>query len=127
MKVDWSFPKRVFLTLAVIIAIGGYPLINYGAYDVIIGIVTGCVISILNVLLGYVAIEYAFDKSNKTFMKAVLGGMGVRLVATLTAVLVLVEVFDYHILSFVSSLLIFYFIFLLYEIMYYNKKLSLRK
>jgi len=127
MKTNWGFPKRVFLTLTLITAIGIYPLIYYGSPDIIKGIITGCVISVINVFFGYVAIEYAFDKSNKTFMKAVLGGMGIRLVATLTAVLVLIEVFEYHIMSFVSSLLIFYFIFLLYELVYFNKKLSMRK
>ncbi len=127
MKVDWSFPKRVLLTLAVITLFGAYPLITYGTPEVIAGVAAGCIISILNVLLGYFSIEYAYDKPNNTFMKAVLGGMGIRLVASLTAVLVLIEVFDFHILSLVSSLLIFYFIFMLYEIMFYNKKLSLRK
>lgn len=117
----------MFLTLIVFTAIGIYPLVHYGTPEVIKSIVAGCIISVLNVFIGYFAIEYAFDKSNKTFIKAVLGGMGIRLVATLTAVLVLIEVFEYHILSFVSSLLIFYFIFLLYEVLYFNKKLSLRK
>jgi len=60
-------------------------------------------------------------------MKAVLGGMGIRLVASLTAVLVLIEVFEFHIISLVSSLLVFYFIFMLYELMFFNNKLSLRK
>lgn len=127
MKIDWSFPKRVLITLAVIAAAGAYPLLTYAPPEVIVGVIAGCIISILNVLLGYVAIEYSFDKSNNTFLKAVLGGMGIRLVASLTAVLVLIEVFDYHIVSLVSSLLVFYFIFMLYEILFYNKKLSLRK
>jgi hypothetical protein len=127
MKIDWNFPKRVFLTLAVIAVIGAYPLIVYGTPEIFTGIVAGSVISLLNVLLGYVAIEYAIDKSNKTFLKAVLGGMGIRLVGSLTAVLILIEVYDIHISSFVASLLTLYFIFMLYEIMFFNKKLSLRK
>jgi hypothetical protein len=127
MKIDWSFPKRVLLTLAVIIAVGSYPLLVYAPPEVVAGVIAGCVISILNVLLGYMAIEYSFDKSNNTFLKAVLGGMGIRLVGTLVAVLVLIEVFDFHIVSLVTSLLGFYFLFMLYEIFYYNKILSLRK
>jgi hypothetical protein len=127
MKIDWNFPKRVLVTLAVISVIAIYPLIIYGTPEIITGIVAGSVISLLNVLLGYVAIEYAIDKSNKTFLKAVLGGMGIRLVGSLTAVLILIEVYDIHISSFVASLLTLYFIFMLYEIMFFNKKLSLRK
>jgi hypothetical protein len=127
MKIDWNFPKRVLVTLAVIALIGIYPLIVYGTPEIITGIIAGSVISLLNVLLGYVAIEYAIDKSNKTFLKAVLGGMGLRLVGSLTAVLILIEVYDIHISSFVASLLTLYFIFMLYEIMFFNKKLSLRK
>lgn len=127
MKIDWSFPKRVLITLGIIVAVGIYPLISFAPPEVIAGVVAGCIISILNVLLGYIAIEYSFEKSNNTFLKAVLGGMGVRLVGTLVAVLVLIEVYNYHIVSLVSSLLIFYFIFMLYEILFYNKKLSVRK
>ncbi len=127
IKIDWSFPKRILLTLGIITALGLYPLIVYGTPEIRAGIIVGCIISVLNVLFGYFSIEYAFDKSNKTFMKAVLGGMGIRLVVSLTAVLVLIEVFDFHIVSLVSSLLLFYFIFMLYEILFYNKKLSLRK
>ncbi len=127
IKIDWSFPKRILLTLGIITVLGIYPLVEYGTPEVRAGIIIGCIISVLNVLLGYISIEYAFDKSNNTFMKAVLGGMGIRLVASLTAVLVLIEVFDFHIVSLVSSLLVFYFVFMLYEIMFYNKKLSLRK
>lgn len=127
MKVDWTFPKRILITLAVIVTIAIYPLIKFGTPEIIAGIVAGCIISIFNVLLGYFSIEYAIDKSNNTFLKAVLGGMGIRLIASLVAVLILIQVYEYHILSLVTSLLIFYFIFMLYEIMFFNKKLSLKK
>jgi hypothetical protein len=127
MKIDWSFPKRVLLTLVVFAAVGAYPFAVYATPEIRTGIVAGLVISVLNVFLGYLSIEYSFGKSTKTFMKAVLGGMGIRLVATMTAVLILLEVYDYHMISFVSSLLVFYFIFVLYEVLHVNRKVILSK
>lgn len=127
MKVDWGFPKRVFLTCAILVALGMYPLLTYGTREIIAGVIAGSVLAILNVLFSYFSIEYAQGKSNKTFLKAVLGGMGIRLVVSLTAVLVLVRVFDFHIVSLVSSFLFLYFLFMFPIILVYNKKLSMRK
>lgn len=127
MKIDWTFPKRVLLTLGLCVLLGTYPLVEFASPEIILGVVVGCVISVGNVLLGYLSIEYAFNKSNNTFMKFVLGGIGIRLVLTLGAVLLLIQVFDFHIESLVTSLLFFYFIFMLYELVFYNKKLTLRK
>jgi hypothetical protein len=76
MKRDWSFPKRILITLCVAAAAAVYPLMKYGTPEILIGILAGCAISLLNVIFGYLAMEYAFDKPNKTFMKAVLGEWG---------------------------------------------------
>jgi len=127
MKIDWGFPKRVLLICAVLVALGIYPLLTYGTPEIMAGVIAGSVLAILNVLFSYFSIEYAQGKSNKTFLKAVLGGMGIRLVASLTAVLVLVRVFDFHIVSLVSSFLFLYFLFMFPIILVYNKKLSMRK
>jgi F0F1-type ATP synthase assembly protein I len=127
MKRDWSFPKRILITLCVAAAVAVYPLMKYGTPEILIGILAGCAISLLNVIFGYLAMEYAFDKPNKTFMKAVLGGMGIRLLLTLTLILVLIMVYEIHIPGFIGSLLLFYFVFLLFEVLYFNKKISLRK
>lgn len=127
MKVDWGFPKRVLIIFAVLVVLGIYPLLTYGAPEITAGVIAGSVLALLNVLFSYFSIEYAQGKSNKTFLKAVLGGMGIRLVASLTAVLVLVRVFDFHIVSLVSSFLILYFLFMFPVILVYNKKLSMRK
>jgi len=127
MKIDWGFPKYVFLTCAILVALGIYPLLTYGTREIIAGVIAGSVLAILNVLFSYFSTEYAQGKSNKTFLKAVLGGMGIRLVVSLTAVLVLVRVFDFHIMSLVSSFLFLYFLFMFPIILVYNKKLSMRK
>jgi hypothetical protein len=127
MKVDWGFPKRVLLICAVLVVLGLYPLLTYGTPEIIAGVIAGSVLAILNVLFGYFSIEYAKGKSNTTFLKAVLGGMGIRLVVSLTAVLILVRVFDFHIVSLVSSFLILYFSFMFPLILMYHKKLSMRE
>jgi hypothetical protein len=127
MNIRWRFPSYVFLTVAVVGAIALYPLIEYGRPEYYPGIIVGCIVSVVNVLIGYGTVEHAFDKSNDIFLKYVLGGMVIRLLGTVGAVFLLIFVYDYHIMSLVGSLFFFYFLFLIYEIIYYNKKLILKK
>jgi hypothetical protein len=127
MNISWRFPTYIFLTVVGIGAIAWYPLIKYGHPEYYPGIILGCILSVINVMIGYGTVEYAFDKSDNVFLKYVLGGMVVRLLGTVCIVFILIIVLDYHIMSLVGSLFFFYFLFLIYEIIYYNKKLALKK
>lgn len=124
MKIDWTFPKRVILTLLIVSVAASYPLAVYGIREVIIAIVLGAFLSTLNVLLGYAAIEYSFGKSATTFLKVVLGGMGIRLMLLLGTIVVLVRFFDVHVVGLVTSLGFFYIIYLALEILYIQKKVE---
>jgi hypothetical protein len=127
MNIGWRFPSYIFLTVLGVGAIALYPLIEYGRPEYYPGIIVGCILSVINVLIGYGTVEYAFDKSDNFFLKYVLGGMVVRLLGTVGVVFILIIVLNYHIMSLVGSLFFFYFLFLIFEIIYYNKKLVMRK
>jgi hypothetical membrane protein len=57
-------------------------------------------------------------------LKAVLGGMGLRMLVMLGALLMLIEVFHFSAAPLVVSLMGFYVLFLVLEVMFMQKKLS---
>jgi hypothetical protein len=126
MKIDARFPRQIALTLFVTFALAAYPLSRYGSPEVISAVVAGALLSTVNVLLGFFAIEYAFDKSYTVFLKAVLGGMGLRMMLLLGALIVLILVFHMHTLALTISLLTLYVIYLVLEILFIQKKVFLR-
>jgi hypothetical protein len=123
MRVDLSFPTQVLMVLILGGAICAYPLWKLGSADVAVAVLAGGVLSTLNVLLGYLAIEYSFNKSYSVFLKAVLGGMGARMMLMLGALLVLIKVFGFNVVGLVVSLLSFYAIFLVLEVVFIHRKL----
>ncbi len=127
MNFDLAFPKKIVSVFLLIGLLAVYPLYEIGDREITVGFITGGLIGFLNVLAGYFSIEYAFEKSNVTFLKVILGGMGIRLIAIAALVLVLIKVFDFHITSLTASLFFFYFLFVILEILFVNKKLTLKK
>lgn len=127
MKIDWSFPKQVVFVLLIVGGCASYPLIFYGSQEVITAVVVGALLSTVNVLLGYTAIEYSFEKSITTFLKFVLGGMGIRLALILAAIVILIKTADIHVGGLVVSLGIFYIIYLTLEILFIQKKVDKRQ
>jgi Ca2+/H+ antiporter len=99
-----SFTKQVFVTGAAITAAGAYPLAAWGSPEVVNAAIAGGVMATLNVLAGYAAIARSLGESMNTFMKFVLGGMGVRLFAMAAVLLLLTRVFGFHATALVASL-----------------------
>ncbi len=87
----------------------------------------GGIISLINLLLGYVAIELSFNRSHTTFLKYVLGGMVARLMLMWGIVLLLLWVYKFHSASLMLSLLFFYVMNLVLEIFYLQKRISAKQ
>jgi len=126
MKIDARFPRQIALTLFGVSAVAAYPLSRYGSAEVITAAVAGALLSTVNVLLGFFAIEYAFDKSYTVFLKAVLGGMGLRMLLLLGVMIALILVFHMHTVALTISLLGFYLIYLILEVLFIQKKMLVR-
>ena len=126
MKIDKGFPVQVLVAVAVIGAVSSYPLMRYGSEDVLIAVVVGAILSTANVLLGFLAIEFSFEKSYTTFLKAVLGGMGLRMVFLLGVLLILIKFAGLHAVALTVSLLSFYFVFLVLEVLFIQKKVTVK-
>ena len=125
MKLDWTFPKRVLLALAVIAIVSSYPLIRLGTPGIIVAASVGALLMTLNVLAGFLAIEYSIEKSYSTFLKFVLGGMVIRMLVLAAALVILLAVFSIHVGAFLTSIGVFYILFLTLEIMYIQEKFTL--
>ena len=124
MKFDWGFPKQVLLTLIIIGGAAAYPISIYSSSKFLIAVIIGALLSTLNVMLGYFAIEYSFNKSTTTFFKYVLGGMGIRMFVMAGVLVTLIKVFQFHAGALVGSMGIFYVLFLTLEVFYIQKKIS---
>ena len=122
VKFSMKFPKQIFLTLIVIGVSSFYPLSRFADQEIISGVIAGIVLSVVNVLMGYVAIEYSFNKSYTLFIQVVLGGVGIRLFVMVGMLLLLIGVFKFHSIALVGSLFGMYSIFLVLEVLYIHNK-----
>ena len=122
MKDSKSFPLQVAAVLLVAALVAAYPLARYGSRETVVAAAVGALLSTVNVLAGYLTIEYSFGKSYTTFLKAVLVGMGVRMGLMLGALLFSITVIGLDAIALTVSLLSFYVIFLAMEIFFLQKK-----
>ena len=126
MKVDWSFLRLAGYCVVGSAALAYYPLSAFATPDVIDGVIAGGIVGFLNLMLGYAAIEFGFDKSNTTFLKIVLGGMVVRLLLMWGALAVMLKYYDFHEASLIFALLFMYIMALVLEIYYLQKKVAVK-
>jgi hypothetical protein len=113
---------RVFLVqvvAAVLLAggVAGFLVLSSGSDAAFLGFVVGLLMSTVNAVAGSLSLGYAFDKPQKTFLKVVFGGMAVRMAILLAAFYVLITMFKVDTISLTLSLLGFYLIFLIMEIL----------
>jgi len=123
---DRRFPRRVAAVVLIAAAVLAYPLVRYASPAVAVAVVAGAVISTLNALLGYCSIEYAFGKSYTTFLKVVIGGMGVRMLGMLGIMLVLILAFHVQPLPLTLSMLGFYMVYLVLEVLFIQTKVLVK-
>jgi hypothetical protein len=127
LKIDWSFLRLVTFCFAGAAVLTYYPISGFATAEVTRGIIAGSVMSFINVLLGYAAIEISYERSHTTFLKFVLGGMVIRLMLMWGVLLVLIGYFHFHTASLMMSLLFFYVMNLVLEIFYLQKRVSSKK
>ncbi|MBI5475770.1 MAG: hypothetical protein HY964_03430 [Ignavibacteriales bacterium] len=127
MKIDWLFPRQILIATTIIWVLGGYPLISKAENSTIIAVIFGMILSIINVLLGFLAIQYSIGKSTATFFKFVIGGMGLRLLIFAVVLVVMIKIYSIPSLALISSLGIFYMVFLVLEVLYIQKKVEIKQ
>jgi hypothetical protein len=110
------FVLQVAVTFVVIALVAAWPLMRYASGDVVIAAVTGALLSTVNVLVGFLAIQLTFKGSYTRFLKAVLGGMGIRMAIMLALLLVLILVGHMHAVALTVALVGYSMIYLILEI-----------
>ena len=126
MTIDRAFVKIVLAVFGLIALLSWYPLAAYGTPGVVAAFFASAALSLVHLLSGCWVIEYSFDKPPTTFLKVVLGSMGVRLVLMSGVFALLVKVCELPALPLVLSLLLFYAVNLGLEIYYLQKKVKLK-
>ena len=126
VKVDWVFLRLMGLVYAGGTALALFLAFRYGSEAWADSVLVGAGVSVLHFLAGFMAVEFAFDKSHTTFLKVVLGGMVIRLFVMTAVVVLLIKVLEYDPLSLLLSLLGYYILNLSFEIGFLQKKVSLK-
>jgi hypothetical protein len=126
VRIDKRFPLQVLGVLAIVALVAAYPTFRFASAEIVVAMSIGALLSTVNVLLGFLAIEFSFDKSYTTFLKIVLGGMGVRMALLFAVLLVLIKVVELHAVALTVSLLSFYLIFLVLEVLFIQKKAAVK-
>ena len=126
MNLRGNFPVQVAVVLVCAVLILAYPLSALATGEVRTAVAAGAALSTINVMLGYIAIRYSFDKSYTTFLKAVLGGMGVRMVFMLGAFIALIAVVGLQPMALTVSLLGFYAVFMVLEIVFIQRRMTVK-
>jgi hypothetical protein len=121
-----NFPAQVAVVLLCALLLLAYPLAAFASGEVRTAVAAGAALGTVNVMLGYIAIRYSFDKSHSTFLKAVLGGMGLRLLFMLGAFTALIVGFGVQAMALTVSLLGFYAVFMVLEIVYIQRRMTVR-
>ncbi len=117
-----SFPKQICVALIIISGIAVYPLVRFNDDEITKAVITGALLTTINVLLGYAAIEFSSGKSITTFFKYVLGGTGIRMFLMAGTLVLLIKVFAFHVAALIASMGIFYVVFLTLEVLYIQKQ-----
>ncbi len=111
------FPVQVLLVLLAGGMLLAFPLARIGSTDVTAAVVTGAVLAVLNALAGHRALASAQGKSFTTFLRVVLLGAGIRMAVLLGALVLLIRLAGMHPVALTVSLLGFYVVFLVLEIL----------
>jgi hypothetical protein len=123
-RISWRFPLQVGIAFCAVAAVAVYPLTVWGSAAVVAAAVVGGVLSTCNVLVGFVMIEYGFEKSYTAFLKVVLGGMGLRMAFMLAMLLILILACHMHAVALTVSVVVFMMVYLVLEIFYLQRKVE---
>lgn len=103
-------------------------LLNHLDSQLFSSILWGFLISSLNLLLGLLNIKFGIQKSDKTFLIIVFGGVVFRLFLMLGLIIIALKILFVSLNSFIFTTFIYYFYYLMVEIfvLTLNKNLTIK-
>jgi hypothetical protein len=116
----------VLILYACLCGAGYVALTVFSSKEVLRAATGAAVMSFINVILGYLSVEWSFKKPNITFLKIVLGGIGARLFLMLVLVLIMIRYLRFEAFALTISLLFFYILNLGLEIYLLEHKITVK-
>ena len=127
MHIEWKelrWPLFVFSTLLLGVWVAGDAVADA---EVRRSLVAGGIMCLGHVVTGVVILDWAAGRPPTSFLKRVLGGMGVRLVVMLALVAFLLSGHAFEPSSFMLGLLGWYVLALVFEVITLQKKVTLHQ
>ena len=103
-----------------LVILAGYTLFAASNKIIFKSILIGDFLAFLNFILGLLFVSWGLNRPNKEFLASLFGGLLIRLsllLILLTSTLIFLEINE---ISFIFSLLFFYFFYVIIEIIYLN-------
>ena len=118
-------PKKILLFgisfgILSLVILAGYTLFAASNKIFYKSILIGDFLAFLNFIIGLLFVSWGLNRPNKEFLASVFGGLLIRLsllLILLTSTLIFLEINE---ISFIFSILFFYFFYLIIEIIYLN-------
>ncbi|MBS13630.1 MAG: hypothetical protein CME19_18775 [Gemmatimonadetes bacterium] len=117
-----GFVRKLGIVLVIGLVIIGLVVHRWLGMDALEAVLVGCLISTINVIVGVISIDWAFDKPQATFLKAILGGMAARMAAIFAALVMVVSWTDLQVFPLVGSMFGFYIVFQVLELRFVTQR-----
>lgn len=121
------FAKQVVAILIAAAILGGYPLYVYWGVEMVRAAAVGCGIGALNALAGGLSAIWSFDRPQSVFLKALLGGMVVRMLVVCVGLVLLIKFTALSVYGLVFSLFLSYLLFQILEIRFFVRRAAVRR
>ena len=121
------FARQVGAVLIAAALLGGYPLYVYWGVDMVRAAAVGCGIGALNALAGGLSAIWSFDRPQPVFLKALLGGMVVRMLVICVGLVLLIKFTALSVYGLVFSLFSSYLLFQILEIRFFVRRAEVRR
>ena len=121
------FAGQVGIVLTAAAILGGYPLYVYWGVEMVRAAAVGCGIGALNALAGGLSAIWSFDRPQAVFLKALLGGMIVRMLVICVGLVLLIKFTALSVYGLVFSLFLSYLLFQILEIRYFVRRAAVRR
>ena len=120
-----KLPKKILLFgisfgILSLLILAGYTLFAASNQTIFKSILIGDFLAFLNFILGLLFVSWGLNRPNKEFLASLFGGLLIRLsllLILLTSTLIFLEINE---ISFIFSILFFYFFYVIIEIIYLN-------
>jgi hypothetical protein len=124
---NFKFLIQISGLTSVLLLVALVPVLYFGSPRLAWGVFYGYLVSLVNILLAFFSIRWAFNKSTKTFFAVVVGGMGLRFFILAAVMFLVWKLALAPLPAFAISLVGFYLTLQIFEIRFIQRELRANK